>query len=176
MNFSDSTTLTLLADGRVLAISRGTGAEVFDPTTNAWLLTGSMATNRRGFQEATRLANGRVLVAGGITLDLGVTASAEIYNPATGTWSSTGSLVAPRYAFTMTSLNDGRVLAVSSEGTSRGTAEIYNPASGAWSATSSLNQFRSLHAASLLNDGRVLIAGGSDCCANVLASAEIFKP
>ena len=180
MNFPNSTTLTLLADGRVLAISQGTGAEIFDPATNAWSLTGSMATNRGGFQQAVRLADGRVLVAGGIIMpDFQVTASSEIYNPATGTWSTTGSLTTPRYYFTMTLLNDSRVLAVSdgrSSGPGFGTAEIYNPASGTWSATSSLNQLRSLTTSASLNDGRVLVAGGSDCCANVLASAEIFTP
>ena len=175
--------MTRLADDRVLVVGGGerrasATAEIYNPALGSWTQTGSMNTARI-HHSATLLDDGRVLVAGGDDgAPYGATyfASAEIYNPATGTWSSTGSLVAPRYAFTMTSLNDGRVLAVSSEGTSRGTAEIYNPASGAWSATSSLNQFRSLHAASLLNDGRVLIAGGSDCCANVLASAEIFKP
>ena len=55
-------------------------------------------------ETATRLADGRVLVAGGCST------AAELYDPATGTFSPTGSMSAVRAGKTATLLHDGRVL------------------------------------------------------------------
>src|SRR2546427_3553622 len=64
-----------------------------------WTPTGSMATARY-YHSATRLPDGRVLVAAGYTVFAGSTASAEIYDPSSGTWSPTGSLGRARYVHT----------------------------------------------------------------------------
>ena len=56
--------------------------------TGTFSLTGSLTTARRG-QTATLLADGRVLVAGGLGQQE-VLASAEIYDAATGTFGPTG--------------------------------------------------------------------------------------
>src|SRR5262245_51071517 len=114
--FRDGYTTTLLTDGRVL-VAGGCGAEdldsnclavlasaeLYNPTTDTWSATGSMAAARM-FVSATRLLDGRVLV---ISND---DASAELYDPTTGTWSSTGSMSVSRANFTATLLLDGRVL------------------------------------------------------------------
>jgi hypothetical protein len=84
----DSVTATLLRDGRVLIVGGEdqlhdnrllASAELYDPATGQFTPTGSMATARI-FQTATRLADGRVLIAGGFdgTDDL---TSAELYWP-----------------------------------------------------------------------------------------------
>ena len=52
-------------------------AEIYDPATGTWTATGSMATPRY-FHTATRLADGRVLVAGGFN-GSNVLASAELF-------------------------------------------------------------------------------------------------
>src|SRR5262245_53230500 len=76
-------TATGLDNGRVLAVG-GVGeqtTELYDPVTGVWLPGGTLSTPR-WLHVAVRLANGRVLVAGGGAY----TPSAELYNPATNTW------------------------------------------------------------------------------------------
>lgn len=78
---------TLLQNGKVL-IAGGlsgptdpatalTDAQIYDPTANAFTVTGSLGT-ARFYHTATLLHDGRVLVAGGYA-KTGVTATAEIY-------------------------------------------------------------------------------------------------
>ena len=124
-----------------------------------WSATGPLATARFS-HTATRLADGRVLVAGGDGA-AGYLASAELFNPATGTWSATGSLntarsnTRPRGWPTAGSWWWGdRASLVAS-------AELYDPATGTWSNTGSLSYGRVLHTATRLDDGRVLVAGGT---------------
>ena len=105
-------TATLLADGKVL-VAGGFGptgalasAELYDPTTETWTVTGSLNTGR-WLYTATLLADGKVLVAGGYE---NFVASAELYDPAAGTWTYTGSLNADQYSHTATLLPSGEVL------------------------------------------------------------------
>src|SRR5207248_3447023 len=59
-----------------------------------WTPTGSLRDGR-AYHTATRLSDGRILVAGGLG-SAGYLASAEIYDPATGTWTPTGSMATVR--------------------------------------------------------------------------------
>ena len=97
-----------------------------------WRATGSLVTGRYG-HTATRLLNGKILVAGGI----GALTGAELYDPATGTWSATGSLTYGRSNHTATLLNNGKVL-VAGGGPLQ--CELYDPAgTGSWTTASSLS-------------------------------------
>lgn len=77
---------------------------------STWTRTGSMAQGRL-LHTATRLVDGRVLVAGSGSSewDQGFI-SAELYDPTTGAWVATGGLLTPRFHHTATLLKDGRVL------------------------------------------------------------------
>jgi hypothetical protein len=179
-------TATLLLDGRVLIAGgfreEGTSeiaiasAEIFDPETRTFSLTGDLNEPRDG-HTATLLPNGKVLVAGGWNQH-GRTATAELFDPETGEFEYTGSMLAPRQGMTAILLRDGRVLIAggdSARNSTQLTAEIYDPATQEFIPTGDLNSGRVAHSATLLKDGRVLLVGGTSS-KTVLASAEIYDP
>jgi N-acetylneuraminic acid mutarotase len=131
-------TATLLADGRVLVAggtSRGgalASAELYDPNTQKWSLTGNMAAGRASYAAAV-LSDGTVLVVGGCSCgsgDLIVVASAEVFGPDAGSWTATGGLHEGRFLHSATLLVDGRVLVTGGERSGFGatsSAEVYDP-------------------------------------------------
>lgn len=117
----DEHTATLLPDGKVLIIGGWGGdipfgtalstAELYDPATGTFLLTGSMNNVRRA-HTATLLPNGKVLVTGGDTQPYraGTLNTAEMYDPDTGTFTPTGNMGFARTAHTATLLPNNKVL------------------------------------------------------------------
>lgn len=145
-----------------------------------WTLTGRLNTPRTG-QAATLLADGRVLVAGGLHAGSAL-ASAELYDPRSGMWTRTGDLQVGRAATSAVLLPDGRVLiaggCTGSCDTPTASVEIYDPASATWSETGPLNTPRYFHSTTVLPNGLVLVAGGCDgpACAHRTTSAELYDP
>ena len=182
-------TATLLPNGMVLvaggfnsypSMYAHASAELYDPASGTWSVTGSLDTARSG-HTATLLPNGKVLIAGGVNYvgSFNPLASSELYDPGSGTWSAAGSLTTARFRHTATLLPDGKVLVAGgfdSAGFNGGaSAELYDPALGTWSATGSLNAARSDHTATLLPNGMVLVAGGLDnSSGNASANAELY--
>jgi hypothetical protein len=141
---------TLLANGQVLIAGGASGsafnapalasAELYDPTTGTFSLTGSMTMPRQK-HNAVLLASGQVLVVGGTAVAFAALASAEFYDPTTGSFTPTGSMNTPRFFVTPTAvpLTGGQVLvAGGSHGGPVASAELYKvtitgpaPASGA---------------------------------------------
>jgi len=125
-------TATLLTNGKVFATGTDEsglpGAELYDPSTGAWSVTGAPFA---GVGTVTLLPEGRVLMSGGYTSQ-NLPSGEEIYDPETGQWSVTDRLKAPRFAHTATLLVDGRVLVAGGSADEEGffildSAELYGP-------------------------------------------------
>ena len=105
--FGRRTILVLVAVALVtlLAVAAGVGALLRSypapPVRPAvWSVTGTMIDGH-ATHTATLLADGTVLVAGGVT-EGGTPANAELYDPATGSWTATRQMSAARYGHTAT--------------------------------------------------------------------------
>ena len=144
-------------------------AELYDPGTGSWAVTGSMSTQRTG-QTATILPDGKVLVTGGVGGGSSDTIGAELYDPDARAWTRAGSTPVP--SETATLLPDGTVL-VAFGGRP---AELYNSGTGSWTTTASGSTDVGADAtATLLPDGTVLVVGGEGNGVDY-ASAELYHP
>jgi RHS repeat-associated protein len=168
---------TLLPDGRWLLVGgeQSPGAVLLmDPVARTTSTLRVSPGVPRAWHTATLLADGSVLVLGGID-GRGNTISAPerfvIGSQAFESLPSTG--FAPRARHTATTLTDGRVLIVG--GVADGfpdDAEIWNPEESAPRVVSQMTAVpRRGHTAHLLDDGRVLIGGSGDQGPN-----EVFDP
>lgn len=209
----ESHSAILLADGRVLVVNGGnlfaplngtppTPAEIYDPATGVFTAT-DLPTVERDMGSAVRLADGRVLVAGGAgcapcleigggTFTLRVTDIAEVYDPALGTFTQVGSLATARRETSVTALADGRALVAGGSyeelepGDPPGiisfvldSAELFDPASGQFSPTANnMSHGRLSHSAVARANGEVLIVYGAVDSGGVSLDvpAETFDP
>lgn len=175
------------ADGSVLLIggSRGEFAlsekvDRFDPATGRVTRIGQMTQGRAG-ATATRLPDGRVLVAGGeATFD---SRQAELVDERSGAVTAAGALSVARNEHAAVLLRNGAVLVLggtaAGEGNTLGisrSAELWEPATQRFRRlAATMTMPRAGHSATLLPDGRVLIAGGYTAVAGY-TFAEIFDP
>jgi len=168
---------TLLRDGRVLIAGGVTccdqageffteAAEIYDPATDAFVATGSLAI-ARGLHAAALLPDGRVLIAGGFgNTGAPPVLSTEIFDPATGRFTSAGDLEAARFSFSAVPLTDGRVLVAGGKDPFTGLAlsrtEIFDPVASRWSAGPPLPADAFDATITLLTNGKMLVFGGED--------------
>ena len=194
-------TATLLQSGKVLVAGGCAGicgidvavdrAELYDPATGIWTLTGKLHMAR--FEHtATLLQSGKVLVIGGWIGEFNVHVDAELYDPVTGTWSITESPIFGSgfgTGYTATLLQNGKVLVAGGKIEDDppihfyplADAQLYDPTTGTWSATGSLHTARYFHTATLLPNGQVLVAGGETNCSFLACdystdTAELYDP
>lgn len=84
-------------------------AELYDPSTGTFAVTGSLFTPRNQ-HTAHLLGSGEVLIVAGY--NNGSLTSSELYDPTRGKFNKVGNLNTPRYGHASALLPDGEVLAV----------------------------------------------------------------
>jgi Galactose oxidase, central domain len=168
-------------------------AEVYNTQTNTSAPLPNLMTTPRVDHVATLLADGRVLLTGGMTNDGDYSttlSSAEIFDPKTQEFTATGNMSVPRQDHTATLIEgcncpaDGKVLITGGDdptNTALDTAELFDPASGTFTATGNMTTARESHTATLLPSGplagRVLVVGGYNAGhTSTQASAELYDP
>ena len=133
----------------------------------------SNLSSTRQQHTATSLANGRVLIAGGLSTSNLLTC--ELFDPAGNSWIPAGSMATARRLHTATRLNDGKVIVAGGLGAAAlASAELYDPVTNLWTPAGNLSTPRQVHTATLLTDGRVLVTGGLGSAA--LTSSELYDP
>lgn len=169
---------TLLLDGRILSVdgtdtssSRSiSSVEAFDSSSGTSSAVGQPYPAKAQVW-AGSLADGRVLVAGGLvdpTADpaaspLSLGNSVQIYTPSLGTWVAGKTMGTPRYQSGVAILASGKLLVAAGRaqsGSILGSAELYDPAADTWSAAGSVVVGRFGPTATLLQNGKVLLVGG----------------
>jgi hypothetical protein len=170
-----SVTVTAALDARAAAsISDG-----------VWDHVGPMPS-RRADHLMVRLADGRVLVAGGgMANDARSKRSADIYNPQTDRWSAAEPMHRTRSGMSGVLMRNGQVLVVGGVSTvikSGGlmnvvlrSAEIYHPGTDRWTKVAAMHDRRLWPIVELLPRGQVLVAGGASDPRDS-RTAEIYNP
>ncbi len=181
-----------LSDGSVLALGgRGLGigtliatmhetAELLNPETLEWTMTGVMAEGRRS-PAMVELADGRVLVAGGLLPTKFTTETAEIWDPTEGVWTAVAPMHRTRDGMGAVRLPDGRVIVVGGKMDAKliGTldqSEIYDVDADTWTEAAPMSEKRINHTVTLLLDGRVLVTGGGKEDPPFSKTAETYDP
>lgn len=182
----ESHTATALEDGKILitgghqgrrsATTIYTSAEIYNPANGSFAATGSL-TVKRHKHDATRLADGRVLIVGGSDERDGDGAyrNAEVFNPADGSFTAVkNNMNTARYKLQGTAilLPNGKVLIAG--GANR--AEVFDPSTNSFSyASGDMGTKRLFATATLLKNGQVLIAGGYTDGIIVSANAWVYR-
>ncbi len=173
----------LLGDGRVLIVGGpavwgledvsddSAMAELWDPATGAWHTTESLNKPRGDFV-VVPLADGRVLVTGGVNQTRQSYSSTYVYDPRPGheTWSKAGLLDTARTAPAAAALPDGRVLVA-------GGYYHVEPTFGRDAAPKAvLAAYRPASLPETGSSGSRLADVGPPNVGSALATAEVFDP
>ncbi len=161
-------------------VSGGFGAitytvELYDPATGTFSMP-ALSSSRtsstwlevnRQAHVATLLANGQVLITGGLTSGLTPTATAEVFDPGSSRFTRVGSMSVARIAHgaALTSLAGGKVLVAGGwtgfTGPATAIVDLFDPTTGVFTPTvEPLRQARAFHTVTPMSDGRILFFGG----------------
>ncbi|HVY49880.1 MAG TPA: kelch repeat-containing protein, partial [Minicystis sp.] len=164
-----------LADGLVAIIGGGASndmglpsgdgvlasVDLFDPSADAMSAGPALATGR-GFHQAVRLADGRVLVVGGVATGGSAVLDAEALDAAHTAFSPAGTLATGHAAFGLARLTTGDVVAVGGidGGAITSAADRFDASANTWSPLPSMSTGRLFVAVAPLANGGLLAAAG----------------
>ena len=182
--------------GALLAQVAHRTTEIYDPLTDSFTFGPNMNVER-SIHTATRLNDGRWLIAGGVAIANDPQSLCEIYDPATGTFTQVASMVTPRMGHTANLLPNGRVLVtgglqaltvlptqLSAIRDATNLTEIYDPVANTWTPGPNLRTPRAGHISFQRPDGKVVLAGGISWDSVILlgwlpamrSSVDIYDP
>ncbi len=152
--------------------------EIFFYQINGWRQFNPMGLERTR-HTATVLANGNVLVIGGLKRETShLWYQVEMLNAQNGQWVFRSTINLPRYAHTATLLKSGKVLVIggiSFDGKATNSVEIYNPETDMWEYAPPMHTARAYHTTTLLPSGQIVVIGGESEGVS-LDSVEVFDP
>ncbi len=194
---------TELDDGKVLIAGGGGGqvftpvglntAEIYDPCTDSFTLSGSLMAVERSLHNASKIAGNQVLVSGGVDPLLVVTATADVYDPLIDTFTPTSNnMRRARIGHGQVTLDSGKVLVIGGSnalgdvvafvnGTTNQT-DLYDPGTNSFSNGGNMSEPKVYPSSTKLNDGRLLVAGGFSFITIIFpipfisSNAEIYNP
>jgi hypothetical protein len=156
-------TATLLADGDAVLVAGGDdSAELFDVATQSFTALKVGLPEGMAGHAAVTLADGRVLLTGGVKSD-GTSTAAVLFDPTKRAF--VDGKAHARSMHTATALPDGRVLlaggVTSDLPFATSATELYDPRTDTFAASGSLAASRVGHTATHVGGGRVVVAGGA---------------
>ncbi len=167
--FGDAFTLP---DGRV-ALVGGAGPVVsaYDPCTQETQVIG-VVPSANLFAARAQLADGRILVAGGIGTNGQPSAEAFVFDPATAIATALPPMAVPRLGAAAARRADGKIMVTGGIDTTsfadvaaffgaiEATTELYDPVTNTFVAGPNMPEPKAFHTASVLNNNQILVAGG----------------
>ena len=165
---------------RVITCNNGTlaqsGGSCTVDSVDEWTRVANLPQSK-GSQSTAPLADGRVLMCGGIA-GIDPTNRCDIYNPATNSFTQVANLPQVKYGHMAAPLADGRVLICGGTvgGSRTNRCDIYNPGTNSFAQVANLPQSKYGHTATPLADGRVLICGGSITVNARTNRCDIYNP
>lgn len=171
-------TAVVLGDGRVLVPGSHDEPDLnhmnvaaslaYDPAGRNLAPTGARSQPTADYL-AVRLADGRVLVAGGDSAPGVVRQVAELFDPTTNAYTPTGSMLPMDLEpGAYVPLADGSVLVLGR------TDQVYDPVTGTFAATDALAIACDGYTATRLDDGTVLVVGGDTDSVTSNGTAQVY--
>lgn len=109
-SYHESHTATRLNNGQILVVgAQGPTTELFDSKSNAWSHAAAGSAARRG-HSATLLADGSVVLAGGLDWNTPADLASEVYSSNWSNFAPGPGMLTPRSAHSAVLLSSGRVL------------------------------------------------------------------